>query len=202
MPLVLESCNFTLQVSLVDGEGSFLCTAALSSAPTLSTALVHGRACVCVRACVQRVRVCACSLCVRSVCVRAQRVGTCVYVHACATSPACTVLSGPHGALTGLLRVTGAAGRRRRQHRPDGACPTSSFGHPFAASQWPVWSGSGRHFGKGRLIPGRDEACVLGKVSSGAKAGVQGARGLGRREARGSAATQPQVRVLPVSTGM
>ena len=40
------------------------------------------------------------------------------------------------------------------------------------------------------------DVCVC--VSSGAKAGVQGARGLGRREARGSAATQPQVRVLPV----
>ena len=52
------------------------------------------------------------------------------------------------------------------------------------------------------LLPGRDEAGVLGKVSSGAKAGVQGARGLGGREAGGPAATQPQVRVLPVSTGM
>lgn len=195
MPLVSESYNFTLQVSLVDGGGSFLCTAALSSAPTLSTALVHGHACVCAR--VQRVcvrvqpvcaRACVCGLCaacgyvcghacsvyvyarvcsvwahvcahVQPVCVRMQHVYVCapvqrVYVcaHVCSmctcvctraacvymcalcgvcarvyarvpASPACTVPSGPHGALTVLPHVIGAAGRRPRQHRPG---PTGS----------------------------------------------------------------------------
>lgn len=195
MPLVSESYNFTLQVSLVDGGGSFLCTAALSSAPTLSTALVHGHACVCarvqrvcvrvqpvcaracvwpvrsvwvrvwarvqrvrVRARVQRVGTCVrtCAACVRThaacvyVCAPVQRVYVCAHVcsmctcvctraacvYMCAlcgvcarvyarvpASPACTVPSGPHGALTVLPHVIGAAGRRPRQHRPG---PTGS----------------------------------------------------------------------------
>lgn len=275
MPLVSESYNFTLQVSLVDGGGSFLCTAALSSAPTLSTALVHGHACVCAR--VQRVcvrvqpvcaRACVCGLCaacgyvcghacsvyvyarvcvwahvcahVQPVCVRMQHVYVCapvqrvcvctrvqhvyVCVHACSMCVhvctvrrvctcvrACARLPCLHGALWAPRGPDCAPPRHRgcrsapssAQTRPDRVCPTSSLGHPFAASQWPVWSCSGRHFGKGQLSnswQGRSR-CVRKGEFRGQSWGPGGARA-GREGGGGSSATQPQVRVLPVSAGM
>lgn len=157
---------------------------------------VHMRAaCVCVQPVCMR----ACT-CVQRVCVR---VCVCTRVPA---SPACTLLSGLCGALAGLLRVIGAAGRR------PGALVSANPTGPVGQLLWTptLLRASGRCglvLGDTLeravcLLPGRDEAGVLGKVSSGAKAGVQGARGLGGREAGGPAATQPQVRVLPVSTGM
>lgn len=276
MPLVSESYNFTLQVSLVDGGGSFLCTAALSSAPTLSTALVHGHACVCarvqrvcvrvqpvcaracvwpvrsvwvrvwarvqrvrVRARVQRVGTCVrtCAACVRThaacvrvcaraacicVCTRVQHVYVCVHacsmcVHVCAVRRVCTCVRACarlpclHGALWAPRGPDCAPPRHRgcrsapssAQTRPDRVCPTSSLGHPFAASQWPVWSCSGRHFGKGQLSnswQGRSR-CVRKGEFRGQSWGPGGARA-GREGGGGSSATQPQVRVLPVSAGM
>lgn len=160
-------------------------------------------ACVYVCAPVQRVYVCAhvCSMCVHVCAVR--RVCTCV--RACARLPCL------HGALWAPRGPDCAPPRHRgcrsapssAQTRPDRVCPTSSLGHPFAASQWPVWSCSGRHFGKGQLSnswQGRSR-CVRKGEFRGQSWGPGGARA-GREGGGGSSATQPQVRVLPVSAGM
>lgn len=148
------------------------------------------------------VRVCARAACVY-MCARVRRVCTCVC--ACARLPCL------HGALWAPWGPDCAPPRHRgcrsapssAQTRPDRVCPTGSFGHPFAASQWPVWSCSGRHFGKGQLSnswQGRS-GCVRKGEFRGRSWGPGGARA-GREGGGGSAATQPQVRVLPASAGM
>lgn len=150
---------------------------------------VYVCACVCsVCTCVRTHTACTC-VCARAACVymcaRVRRVCTCVCARVPA-SPACTVPSGPHGALTVLPHVIGAAGRRPRQHRPDltGSVPPAPLDTPLLQASGRCGLVPGDTLERAScLIPGRDEAGVLGKVSSGAEAGGQGARGLGGREA-------------------
>lgn len=176
---------------------------------------------LCAYACSMCVRVCARAACI-CVCTRVQHVYVCVHacsmcVHVCTVRRVCTCVRACarlpclHGALWAPRGPDCAPPRHRgcrsapssAQTRPDRVCPTSSLGHPFAASQWPVWSCSGRHFGKGQLSnswQGRSR-CVRKGEFRGQSWGPGGARA-GREGGGGSSATQPQVRVLPVSAGM
>lgn len=138
---------------------------------------VHMRAaCVCaacVHACVHMCAACMCA---------------CVCVHACARLPclhaALRALRGP-GWAPPCHRGCRSAPWCPRQHKPDRACRPTPLDTHFAASQWPVWSGSGRHFGKGRLSTswqGRGRCVRKGEFRGqswgpgGARAGREGGR--------------------------
>lgn len=127
--------------------------------------------------------VCPCSLCT-CVCTCAVRVCTCVC--ACAR-PCLHVLWAPRGPDCAPPRHRGCrSAPSSAQTRPDRVCPTSPLTPPLLQA-------SGRKFCSGDTlerassVPGRDEAGVLGKVSSGAEAGARGREGWagGRRVARG-----------------